>query len=109
MSIKVLTFLILCFASAAFAEDFKTVNGKEYKGATITRVEPMAASSKQTQESQRFTSPNCQKTFRNTFITTPKRPRHILPSRPRITPHIKSSRTKRYVNNRPPTQGTMRQ
>ena len=40
MSIKVLTFLILCFASAAFAEDFKTVNGKEYKGATITRVEP---------------------------------------------------------------------
>ena len=40
MSIKVLTFLILCFASAAFAEDFKTANGKEYKGATITRVEP---------------------------------------------------------------------
>ena len=26
--------------SAAFAEDFKTVNGKEYKDATITRVEP---------------------------------------------------------------------
>ena len=40
MSAKVLTFLILCFASTAFAEDFKTVNGKEYKGATVTRVEP---------------------------------------------------------------------
>src|SRR6516164_11809204 len=40
MSIKVLTFLILCSTSAAFAEDFKTVNGKEYKDATITRVEP---------------------------------------------------------------------
>jgi hypothetical protein len=40
MSIKVLTFLILCFASAAFAEDFKTVNGKEYKDATVTRVDP---------------------------------------------------------------------
>ena len=26
-------------ASLAFAEDFKTVNGKEYKDATITRVE----------------------------------------------------------------------
>jgi hypothetical protein len=37
---KVLTFLIVCFASAAFAEDFKTVNGKEYKDATISRVEP---------------------------------------------------------------------
>ena len=40
MSRKVLTFLILCLTSAAFAEDFKTVNGKEYKDVTITRVEP---------------------------------------------------------------------
>jgi hypothetical protein len=40
MSTKVVTFLILCFTSAAFAEDFKTVNGKEYKDATISRIEP---------------------------------------------------------------------
>jgi hypothetical protein len=40
MSAKVLTFLILSFASAAFAEDFKTVNGKEYRDATVTRVDP---------------------------------------------------------------------
>ena len=40
MSRKVLTMLILSFASAAFAEDFKTLNGKEYKDATVTRVEP---------------------------------------------------------------------
>jgi len=40
MSTKVLTFLILSFASAAVAEDFETVNGKEYKDATITRIEP---------------------------------------------------------------------
>ena len=39
-STKVLTFLILSFTSAAFAEDFKTVNGKEYKDATVTRVDP---------------------------------------------------------------------
>ncbi len=37
---KVLTFLILLFVSAAFSEDFKTVNGKEFKDAAITRVEP---------------------------------------------------------------------
>ena len=37
---KVLAFLILFFASVAFSDDFKTVNGKEYKGATITRVDP---------------------------------------------------------------------
>src|SRR5882757_6787042 len=40
MSTKVVTFLILCFTSAAFAEDFITVNGKEYKDATVTRVDP---------------------------------------------------------------------
>ena len=40
MSTKVLTFLILCFILAAFAKDFKTVNGKEYKDATVTRVDP---------------------------------------------------------------------
>jgi len=37
---KVLTFLILSFTSTAFSEDFRTLNGKEYKDATISRVEP---------------------------------------------------------------------
>src|SRR5438045_7576543 len=40
MSTKVLALLILFFTSAVFAEDFKTVNGKEYKDSTVTRVEP---------------------------------------------------------------------
>ena len=40
MSAKVITVLILCFTSAALAEDFKTVNGKEYNDATVTRVDP---------------------------------------------------------------------
>jgi hypothetical protein len=40
MSKRVLTFLMLCFTSAGFGEDFKTTNGKEYKDATINRVEP---------------------------------------------------------------------
>jgi hypothetical protein len=37
---KLLTVLILSFASAAFSDDFKTVNGKEYRDASVTRVEP---------------------------------------------------------------------
>ena len=37
---KILTFLIVCFASVAFAEDFKTIDGKEYKNVTVSRVEP---------------------------------------------------------------------
>src|SRR6266568_660281 len=40
MSTKVLTFSILSFISAVFADDFKTLNGKEYKNATVSRVEP---------------------------------------------------------------------
>jgi hypothetical protein len=37
---KNLTFLILSFTSVAFSEDFKTLNGKEYKDATVSRLEP---------------------------------------------------------------------
>ena len=40
MQTKLFTIFLLCFAAAALCEDFKTVNGKEYKDATITRVEP---------------------------------------------------------------------
>jgi hypothetical protein len=31
---------VVCLASASFADDFKTPNGKEYKNAAVTRVEP---------------------------------------------------------------------
>src|SRR6266480_1924450 len=37
---KILTFVILCFASVALAEDFKAIDGKEYKNVTVSRVEP---------------------------------------------------------------------
>jgi hypothetical protein len=37
---KLFTILLLSFTAVALSEDFKTVNGKEYKDATVTRVEP---------------------------------------------------------------------
>jgi thiol-disulfide isomerase/thioredoxin len=37
---KIFAFLILCFASVALAADFKTIDGKEYKNVTVSRVEP---------------------------------------------------------------------
>ena len=37
---KILAFSIVCFASVILADDFKTIDGKEYKNATVTRVEP---------------------------------------------------------------------
>jgi thioredoxin 1 len=37
---KILTFLILCFASVALADDFRAIDGKEYKNVTVSRIEP---------------------------------------------------------------------
>lgn len=37
---KTLIVLTVCVASISFADDFKTADGKEYKGVTVTRVEP---------------------------------------------------------------------
>jgi len=37
---KIPTFLILCFASVALADDFKAIDGKEYKNVKVIRVEP---------------------------------------------------------------------
>ena len=37
---KILAFLLLCFASVALADDFKAIDGKEYKNVTVSRVEP---------------------------------------------------------------------
>ena len=40
MQTKLFTIFLLSFAAAALSEDFHTVSGKEYKDATVTRVEP---------------------------------------------------------------------
>jgi hypothetical protein len=37
---KILILLFLCLGLVAFADDFKTITGKEYKNATVSRVEP---------------------------------------------------------------------
>jgi hypothetical protein len=39
MSTPTFVILLLCFASIALADDFKTISGKEYKDATVSRVE----------------------------------------------------------------------
>ncbi len=39
MSAPAFLILIVCFTSVALADDFKTIDGKEYKNATISRVE----------------------------------------------------------------------
>jgi hypothetical protein len=39
MNFPTLVILLVCFASIALADDFKTINGKEYKNVTVSRVE----------------------------------------------------------------------
>ena len=40
MSTPTVAVLVVCFASLALADDFKTINAKEYKNVTVNRVEP---------------------------------------------------------------------
>ncbi len=35
---KILTFLFLCFASVALADDFKAIDGKEYKNVSRSHL-----------------------------------------------------------------------
>jgi hypothetical protein len=37
---KPFAFVILCLVSVAFADEFKTIPGKEYKNVTVSRVQP---------------------------------------------------------------------
>src|SRR5919106_6784308 len=37
---KILTLLIVCFASVALAEDFKAIDGQEYQNVKLSRIEP---------------------------------------------------------------------
>ncbi|PYJ51892.1 MAG: hypothetical protein DME87_01570 [Verrucomicrobia bacterium] len=40
MKMRILTLLILSFAPVVLADDFKTIEGKEYKNVKVSRVEP---------------------------------------------------------------------
>src|SRR5438876_135815 len=40
MKMRILTLLILSFAPVVLADDFKTIEGKEYKNVKVSRIEP---------------------------------------------------------------------
>lgn len=37
---RTIAIFVVCLVSVASADDFKTIEGKEYKNATVSRVEP---------------------------------------------------------------------
>ena len=61
-------------ASLALAEDFKTIKGKQYKDATITRLEGTELCLEPKREFRRFILLNSLKTFRKSFAPVQRRP-----------------------------------
>jgi hypothetical protein len=79
-----LAILAVLSAALALAEDFKTINGKLYKDATISRVEAGSCLEPK-REFLRSISLNSLKTFRNGFITILRRPSQHSASESRST------------------------
>ena len=69
-------------ASIALADDFKTVNGKEYKDATVTRVEPDGIVLRTKSGISKIYFVEYRKRSRNHFITIRERQRN--PAQPKL-------------------------
>jgi hypothetical protein len=82
-----LVVLILC-SSVVFADDFKTVNGKEYKNATVTGVEADGIVVKTKGVFPKFILPSCRQTFRSGF--TMIRRKRLPPKPPPFDKHKSS-------------------
>jgi hypothetical protein len=75
--------LIVCFGSVALADGFKTIDGKEYKNVTVSRVEPDGIVLSSKSGIQKFISLNCLKRFTNAFITMPRKLPNSRPTKTR--------------------------
>jgi hypothetical protein len=76
-------------ASLALSEDFKTVNGEEYKNVAVTRVEPDGIVVKTKSGLSRCILQSCQTRFSGGLITTHNKRLHSLPLRLQIMPQLK--------------------
>src|SRR5438034_10592294 len=92
MQIKLLSLLILSFISVAQADDFKTITGKEYKDATVTRIEPDGIVLTNKAGSPKFISPNFLRTFSSASAMILKEPPITQPSK--VPDSTKSERSK---------------
>jgi len=106
-----LVILIVCFASIALADDFKTISGKEYKNATVTQIDPDGLSLRQNREFLNFISKNCPKMFSSALIMTRKTRLHFLLSKLLLTrPQIKKgSKSSKSSRKQPHDNKTLRQ
>ena len=86
---KVLPLLILCFTTVALADDFKTLQGKEYKNVMVSRVDPDGIVLKSKSGISKVYFVGCRRMFSNVFITMR---RSLLP-----IPHNKQSIAARWL------------
>ena len=61
---------VALIASLALADDFKTINGKEYKNVTVSRIEPDGLVLKYKSGISKSISLSCPKRFKSGFIAT---------------------------------------
>ena len=80
---------LLLILGSARSDDFKTTNGKEYKNATVTRVEADGIVVKTKGVFPKFILPSCRQTFRSgfTMILT----RRLPPKPPAFDKHRSST------------------
>src|SRR4029079_859128 len=99
---------ILCLALAAFAEEFKTVNGKEYKEAAVTRVDPDGVVVKTKSGIAKVYVTELPKEVQERFHYDSEKAASYSAEQAANYTAYQSSRKKRNVNNRLPTQNPMR-
>jgi hypothetical protein len=69
--------------SIVFADDFKTIEGKEYKNATVSRVEPDGIVLITKSGISKVYFIELPKDFRNAFITMQRKPPNLRLKQPR--------------------------
>jgi hypothetical protein len=71
--VKAIALLVFCLVSVAVADDFKTIDGKEYKNATVRRVEPDGIVVTTTSGISKLYFPQLPKDVQERFRYDPKR------------------------------------
>ena len=104
-----MTLMVCAVTSIGLADDFKTMDGKEYKDATVSRVEPDGIVVKtKSGISKLYFVRTSRKRFNSAFIMIRKQRVHTLPSRLLSTRCTKSNRRGLAIDKRTRTRRTGR-
>ena len=97
---------MVCLASFAVADDFKTNAGKEYKNVTVSRIEPDGIVVKTKSGITKVYFTELPREVQDRFHYDPQKAMHSLLSSLLIMRHIKSRNRRPNINKRRPRQRT---